>query len=75
MKKILVLNKTSPWAHIKTKFNMFGVAKKLVKYVVHLSNLFIYKNSYFSSHKLPKLQWTSFWSQGILEVIGVTSKF
>jgi hypothetical protein len=30
------------------------------------------KNNYFSSHKLPKQQSTSFWSQGIL---GVNSLF
>jgi hypothetical protein len=28
------------------------------------------KTNYFSSHKLPKQQLTSFWSQGILEVKG-----
>jgi hypothetical protein len=28
----------------------------------------ILKNKYFSLHKLPKLQLTSFWSQGILGV-------
>jgi hypothetical protein len=28
------------------------------------------KKNYFSSHKLPKQQSTSFWSQGILEVKG-----
>jgi hypothetical protein len=26
------------------------------------------KKNYFSSHKLPKQQTTSFWSQGILRV-------
>jgi hypothetical protein len=26
------------------------------------------KKEYFSSHKLPKQRWTSFWSQGILGV-------
>jgi hypothetical protein len=27
------------------------------------------KNNYFSSHKLPKLQSTCFWSQGILGIL------
>jgi hypothetical protein len=29
------------------------------------------KKNYFSSHKLPKQQSTSFWSQGILGILGV----
>jgi hypothetical protein len=29
------------------------------------------KKNYFSSHKLPKQQLTSFWSQGILGVKGI----
>jgi hypothetical protein len=32
-----VLNKTSPWAHAESELDVFGVAGKLVKYVVHLS--------------------------------------
>jgi hypothetical protein len=38
-----------------------------VKYVVHLSKK-IEKKLKLSSHKLPKQQSTSFWSQGILGV-------
>jgi hypothetical protein len=30
------------------------------------------KNNYFSSHKLPKQQSTSFWSQGILGVKNIS---
>jgi hypothetical protein len=33
------------------------------------------KKNYFSSHKLPKQQSTSFWSQGILGVKYVISSF
>jgi hypothetical protein len=36
---IHILNKYSPWAHIKLEFDMLGVAKQLVKYVVHLSKI------------------------------------
>jgi hypothetical protein len=32
-----ILNKTSPWACIELGFDVLGVPKKLVKYVVHLS--------------------------------------
>jgi hypothetical protein len=31
-----ILNKTSPWAHTKLKFDVLGVLGKLVKFVVHL---------------------------------------
>jgi hypothetical protein len=34
---IPILNRTSPRAHTESKFDMFGVLGKLVKYVVHLS--------------------------------------
>jgi hypothetical protein len=33
---ILVLNKTSPWAHMELELDVLGVSGKLVKYVVHL---------------------------------------
>jgi hypothetical protein len=32
-----VLNKTSPWAHTESIFDVLGVSGKLVRYVVHLS--------------------------------------
>jgi hypothetical protein len=48
--------------------DVLGVHGKLVKYVVHLSKRKKLKKIYFSSHKLPKQQLTSFWSQGILGV-------
>jgi hypothetical protein len=31
-----VLNKNSPWAHTEYEVDVLGIAKKLVKYVVHL---------------------------------------
>jgi hypothetical protein len=34
---ISVLNRTSPWAHIKLELDVLGVPGKLVKYVVYLS--------------------------------------
>jgi hypothetical protein len=48
--------------------DVLGVHRKLVKYVVHSSKRKKFKKIYFSSHKLPKQQSTSFWSQGILGV-------
>jgi hypothetical protein len=30
-----VLNKTLPWAHMELEFDVFGVSRTLVKYVVH----------------------------------------
>jgi hypothetical protein len=62
-----ILNKISPWTHTESEFDVPGVPGKLMKYVVHLSK----KNLnfvYFSSYKLPKLQSSSFWFQGILGV-------
>jgi hypothetical protein len=47
---------------------VLGVPKKLVKYVVHLSKRKKLKKNYFSLHKLPKLQFTNYWSQGILGI-------
>jgi hypothetical protein len=46
---------------------VLGVPGKLVKYVVHSSKKKLKKLN-FSSHKLPKLQSTSFWFQGILGI-------
>jgi hypothetical protein len=57
---------TSPSAYTESELDVLGVPDKLVKYVVHLSK--ILKKIYFSSHKLPKLQSTTIWSQGILGV-------
>jgi hypothetical protein len=37
MNLILVLNKTSPWAHTELELDVLGVPGKLVKYVVHSS--------------------------------------
>jgi hypothetical protein len=35
MKSQSTLNKNSPWGHIKLELSMLGIAKKLVKDVVH----------------------------------------
>jgi hypothetical protein len=45
-----MLNKNSPWAHMETEFDVLGVAKKLVKIVLHLSTrIFIIKNQFLFS--------------------------
>jgi hypothetical protein len=69
MSLILVFNKNSPRAHTESELGVLGVHGKLVKYVVQSSKRKI-EFFYFSSHKLPKQQSTSFWSQGILGVKG-----
>jgi hypothetical protein len=66
MSLLLVFNKNSPRAHTELELGVLGVHGKLVKYVI-MQNKKMKKN-YFSSHKLPKQQSTSFWSQGILGV-------
>ena len=68
MSLIPVLNKNSPRAHTESELDVFGVHRKLVKYVVHLSKRKKTLKYIFSSHKLPKLQSNSFWPQGILGV-------
>jgi hypothetical protein len=68
MNLILVLNKTSPHAHMESELGVLGVHGKLVKYVVHSSKRKKLKKNDFSSHKLPRQQSTNFWSQGILGV-------
>ena len=68
MSLILVFNKNSPWAHTKSELGVLGVHGKLEKYVVHSSKRKNWKKIKNSSHKLPKQQSTSFWSQGILGV-------
>jgi hypothetical protein len=70
MSLIPVFNKNLPRTHTELEFDVLGVHGKLVKIVVHLSKNKIEKN-HFSSHKLPKQQSTSFWSQGILGVKGL----
>jgi hypothetical protein len=37
LQSILDNKKNSPWVQTESKFNIFGIAGKLVKYVVHLS--------------------------------------
>ena len=55
-----LLNKNSQ-AHIESKIDVLGVARKLVKYVVHLSirKKERKKQTYFSSHKVPKYTLTT----------------
>jgi hypothetical protein len=68
MNLILIFNKNSPRAHTESELGVLGVHGKLVKYVVDsCKRKNILKNKK-SSHKLPKQQSTSFWSQGILGV-------
>jgi hypothetical protein len=43
-----ILNKNSPQAYAKLGFDMLGVAKKLVKYVVHLFKIIKTKRKVFS---------------------------
>jgi hypothetical protein len=68
MSLILVFNKNSPRAHTESELGVLGVHGKPVKYVVHLYKKKKLNFFNFSSHKLPKQQSTSFWSQGILGV-------
>jgi hypothetical protein len=42
-----VLNKTSPLTHTELEFNMLGISKKLVKYVVHLFKKINWKKIFF----------------------------
>jgi hypothetical protein len=64
MSLLPVFNKNSPPAHTKSELGVLGVRGKLVKYVVHSSKKNL-KRIFFFSHKLPKQQSTSFWSQGV----------
>jgi hypothetical protein len=57
------LNKTSPHAHMESEFDVLGDLGKLEEYIVHLYKRKIGKKISFFSHKPPKLQSTSFWSQ------------
>ena len=52
---------------MESEFDVLGVYKKLVKYVVHWSKKKL-KKIFFSSHKLSKQQLTNFRSQGILGI-------
>jgi hypothetical protein len=53
---------------MESEFDVLGVHGKLVKYILHSSKRKIEKKLKNSSHKLPKQQSTSFWSQEILGV-------
>jgi hypothetical protein len=54
MNLIPVLNKTSPRAHTKSKLDVLGVPRKLVKYIVHLFKRKNRKKLFFS-HKWIEL--------------------
>jgi hypothetical protein len=47
MSLILVFNKNLPWAHTESELGVFGVHRKLVKYVVHLSKRINFKKIIF----------------------------
>ena len=64
MSLILVFNKFSPWAHTELELDVL-TAFEICSSLVQKKKL---KKNYFSSHKLPKQQFTNFWSQGILEI-------
>jgi hypothetical protein len=66
MSLILIFNKKSPRAHTESELDVLGVHGKLVKYVVHSSKKKNWRKKINSSHKLPKQQSTSVWSQGII---------
>ena len=53
-------------AHTKLKFDVLGVARKLVKYIHSSKNKRL--EIYFSSYIVPKQKTTSFLSQGILGI-------
>jgi hypothetical protein len=51
MKLQPILNKNSPWAHMELEFDVLGVARKLVKFVVQSSKRKeIEKEIFFFSH-------------------------
>jgi hypothetical protein len=69
MSLIPVFNRTSPRARTESELDLLGVHGKLVKYKVYsLVQKKKLKKNYFTSHKLPKQQSTSFWSRGILGI-------
>jgi hypothetical protein len=68
MSLILVFNKILPQAHMESEFGMLGVHEKACEICSSLVQKKKLKKIYFSPHKLPKQQSTSFWSQEILGV-------
>jgi hypothetical protein len=50
---------------MESEFEVLGIARKLVKYMVYLSKRKNWKKMLFF-HRVPKQQMTNFWSQGIL---------
>jgi hypothetical protein len=53
MNLIPVFNKNSPWAYTESELDMFGVHRKLVKYVVHLFKRKIEKKFIFLQISYP----------------------
>jgi hypothetical protein len=48
-----ILNKSSPWAHMESEFDVFGVSEKLVKNVVFSSQRKkLKKNLFFSAQAI-----------------------
>jgi hypothetical protein len=39
MNLIPILNKISPWVHTELELEVLGVARKLVKYIIHMSKM------------------------------------
>jgi hypothetical protein len=62
MKMQPILNIDSPCTQMELEFDMIGIAKKLVKQVVHLFKRKKLKKKGFSSHRVPKQQTNSSWS-------------
>jgi hypothetical protein len=61
-----ILNKNSPWTHMKLELDVLGVARKLVNYV-HLSKRKNWKKKTFFSQVAQKEN-NQFCSEGILGV-------
>jgi hypothetical protein len=55
-----ILNKNPLGAQMESKLDVLGIAKKLVKFVIHLLKRKKLRKIYFSSHKMPKEQMTNF---------------
>jgi hypothetical protein len=69
MSLIPIFNKNSPRAHTESELDVLGPSsQKACEICSSLVQKKKLKKKYLSSHKLPKQQSTSFWSQGILGV-------
>jgi hypothetical protein len=61
------MNQTSPQAH-KVGIWRAWYSRKACEICTSLVQLKDLKKLYFSSHKLPKVQWTDFWLHGVLGI-------